>query len=111
MYGIAPSTIWTRAKSIVRSGDTSITLTSSLIDWKVGDYIVIGPSFSNTTQHEKVQITNVDLSTNTIRFTPSLNYTHYGDTNVTINNTYGVMDTRAAVGYLTRNIKIMSGAN
>ncbi len=46
--------------------------------------------------------------TNTITFTPSLNYTHYGDSSVTINNSIGTLDTRAAVGLLTRNIKIVS---
>lgn len=58
-----------------------------------------------------VQITAVNTTTNAVNFTPSLNFTHYGDTAVTINNAFGTLDTRAAVGYLSRNVKITSGAD
>lgn len=51
IYGTVPTTVWTRAKSTVRRGDTRITLTSSVSDWQVGDWLAIGPSFSNTTEH------------------------------------------------------------
>lgn len=45
-----------------------------------------------------------------ITFTPALTYEHYGASTTTIANDYGVLDTRSAVGILTRNIKI-TGAN
>jgi hypothetical protein len=38
-----------------------------------------------------------------------LKYTHYGAADVTINNYVGVLDTRATVGHVTRNIKFVSG--
>ena len=41
-------------------------------------------------------------------FTPALQYEHYGDDVITINNTYGELDARSGVGHLTRNIKITS---
>lgn len=58
-----------------------------------------------------VKITALDTTSNIVTFTPSLNFTHYGDTGVTISNSYGTLDTRAAVGHLSRNIKIFSGAD
>ena len=50
-------------------------------------------------------------STNTITFTPALNFTHYGATGATVTNAVGTLDTRAAVGLISRNIKISSGAD
>ena len=54
-----------------------------------------------------MQITGI--ADNTITFTPALKFTHYGSGSVTINNTIGQLDTRAAVGHVTRNIKVVSG--
>lgn len=93
----------------MRRGDTTISVTSSIGDWQVGDEIVIGPSFSSSSEHEKVKIVSVNSATNTITFSPPLNYTHYGNSGVTVNNTIGILDTRAAVGILSRRIKILSG--
>lgn len=111
LYGSAPSTIWTRAKATVRAGFNNISVTSSISDWQVGDEIVIGPTFSSPSEHEKVTITSVNPTTNTVTFTPTLNFTHYGATGVTVSNSVGSLDTRAAVGHLSRKIKIVSGAD
>lgn len=43
-----------------------------------------------------------------ITFTPSLKYIHYGST-LTVSQKGLQIDNRAAVGHLTRNIKIQSG--
>jgi hypothetical protein len=51
------------------------------------------------------------ISGNTVTITPTLAYTHFGDTNATIQNNYGTLDMRAGVGHLTRNIKIVRGAD
>jgi hypothetical protein len=40
-----------------------------------------------------------------------LQYTHYGAPTVTINNTYGILDTRTSVGHLTRSIQIIAGGD
>ncbi len=42
-------------------------------------------------------------------FTPALLYKHYGDIGATVTNAAGTLDTRAGVGHLTRNIKIVAG--
>ena len=46
-----------------------------------------------------------------ITFTPELKYNHYGASDLTIDNAYGQLDTRTAVGHLTRSIKIKSGTD
>lgn len=40
-----------------------------------------------------------------------LDHDHYGDSGTTISNDYGTLDTRAAVGHITRNIKIIPGTD
>ena len=61
------------------------------------------------TEHEKVTITAI--SGNTVTFTPALRFKHYGAATATVTNAVGTLDTRAGVGYLSRNIKIISGAD
>jgi hypothetical protein len=106
LYGTSPSTISANLTASAFAGNTSLTVDSAS-GWAIGDEIVIAPSFSSSREYERVSITNV--SGNTIYFTPALQYTHYGAPSVTINNTYGILDTRASVGHITRNIKFISG--
>ena len=54
-------------------------------------------------------MTITGISANTVQFTPALQFNHYGSPDVTIDNSVGVLDTRAAVGHITRNIKIIAG--
>lgn len=106
LYGQAPSTKWTKLTSIARPNTTYITVSSSN-GWKIGDQLVISPSFTTASQHEKVTITGINGTT--ITFTPALAYLHYGASSATITNSIGTLDTRAGVGHLSRNIKIVSG--
>ena len=106
LYGVSPATTWTYLQAIAYPGDETIIVTSSS-GWKVGDQLLLGPSFSQSSQHEVVNITAING--NTIDFEPPLKYTHFGDTKETINNNIGILDTRNAVGHITRNIKFISG--
>ena len=106
LFGQAPSTVWTKLTSFAYAGDNSITV-ASVSGWAVGDEIVIGPTFSSASEHEKVTITGI--SSKTVSFTPALQYSHYGASGNTISNNYGTLDTRAGVGHLTRSIKIIPG--
>lgn len=108
LYGNSPSTTWTRALATVRPGATSIKV-GSVSGWQVGDKIVIGPSFRNTKENEMVTITAIDTTLNLVTFTPALQFTHYGASGVTVSNSVGTLDTRAAVGHITRNIRIIAG--
>jgi hypothetical protein len=55
-------------------------------------------------------ITITALTSTSVTFTPGLNHTHFGSPSQ-ITNSYGTLDTRAAVGHINRNIQIVAGAN
>lgn len=102
-YGVQPQTAWTRLTATATIGATQISVASAA-GWKVDDKIVIAPSYSGRKEFEEVTITAI--SGTTVTFTPALTFEHYGAASTTIENAYGVLDTRSAVGLLTRNIKI-----
>ena len=106
LYGPVPNTAWTKLTAMARRGDTTIKVISTA-GWEVGAEISIAPSFNDASQHEKVTITAI--SGTTVTFTPALQFTHYGASGATVTNAAGTLDTRAAVGYLTRNIRVISG--
>jgi hypothetical protein len=109
LYGMIPGTVSTILTSASRAGDTSITVASST-NWAVGNTIGIAPSFADSTQYETLVITAING--NNISFSPvALAYDHYGNSSITINNTIGTMDMRAAVVLLDRNIKIVAGTD
>lgn len=45
LFGEVPATTWTKLTAFARPGDTNISVLSTA-GWKVGDKIVIGPSFN-----------------------------------------------------------------
>ena len=107
LFGLSPTTSWAKLTKTAHVGDTQI-LVSSRGGWKVGDCLVIAPSYSNSNESEEVVITSLDG--NLVTFTPPLLYEHYGADFETVSNSFGTIDTRSAVGLLTRNIKISSVA-
>lgn len=108
LYGMAPETTWATLTEWADKGATEISV-SSVAGWEVGDDIVIGPTFNNGTHHQQVTITDIDLDTKAVTFTPALEYAHYGDSALTVENQVGTLDTRGAVGHISRNINIRSG--
>ena len=72
LYGQAPSTVWTKLVEFAHVGDTTIKV-GSVAGWNVGDELVIGPSFSSPSQHEKVTITRIPGYTNTSNTSYPLN--------------------------------------
>jgi len=105
-YVNTPAAEWTKLKSFATAGSTTIdVLTAS--GWAVGDEIVIAPSFTAQTEFERVTITAI--SGTTVTFTPALQYNHFGAAEATIEKSYGVLDTRAGVGHMTRKVKITAG--
>ena len=46
LYGVPPTTTWTRLTTWADAGATSISVGSTK-GWKIGDQIGIAPSFSN----------------------------------------------------------------
>lgn len=107
LYGKVPGSVWTKLTASVQPGANTITVADAT-DWAVGNTIGIAPSFSDSTQTEKVTITAING--NTVTFTPPLNYPHYGESS-TINNQYGILDMRAGVSLFDRNIQFVSGSD
>ena len=71
LYGQEHATSWTKLTRTALVGDNQIAVSSN-IGWKVGDQIVIAPSYSNSNESEQLTITAI--SGNLVSFTPSLLY-------------------------------------
>ena len=105
LYGNVHPVTWTKLYAIAQIGDTIITFVDN-VDWQVGDVIVIAPTESDTTASETRTITS-KLSPNSVLLDQPLSNFHYGDSSVTYTSNFGgVLDMRAGVGLLNRNIKI-----
>ena len=50
LYGVTPATTWSYLQSFAYAGDTTIVVSASS-GWKVGDQLLLGPSFSSSSQH------------------------------------------------------------
>jgi len=94
------SVSWTQLAEHARPGDTTITLVKN-VDWQPGDVIAVAPSGFSCFDAESVTVNKVDG--NVVHFKPALKHMHWGEL-----QTYGdkVLDERAEVGLLTRNIVI-----
>ncbi|NHF58627.1 T9SS type A sorting domain-containing protein [Flavobacteriaceae bacterium TP-CH-4] len=92
---------WGQLEGTVQPGATSITLDQTPVGWETGDKIAIAPSGYEPYEAEELTITGV--AGNTISFVPALQFPHFGE----IQEYEGkLLDERAEVGMLTRNIKI-----
>jgi hypothetical protein len=98
-------TAWTKLGSTASPGASSITLSQS-VNWTPGDVICIAPTAFNPNEAESVTVTSI--VGNVVHFTPALQFEHWGQTQ-TIDGK--VVDERAEVGLLTRNIVIRGAAD
>jgi hypothetical protein len=107
LQGKPPATASTVLTQTAPAGSNLVWVGSSL-DWAVGDQLVLSSSFSSRTEHERVTIQSLNAE-GSVTLTANLQFTHYGASSITINNTFGTLDTRTRVGHLSRNIKIVAG--
>jgi regulation of enolase protein 1 (concanavalin A-like superfamily) len=96
---------WTVLDGNLAAGATALTVADTPTGWAVGDKLCLAPTGFDATESEAVTITAI--SGRTVSFTPALQYPHWG-TLQTIEGT--VVDQRAEVGVLTRNIVIQGDA-
>jgi hypothetical protein len=110
---------WTMLNASVIVGGTSVTLQDA-VDWEIGDEFIITTTGRehdldkklSYTQTEKRTITSISADKKTITFSTPLNYAHFGQLQTYNNGTKSwVLDERAEVGVLTRNIKIQGDAS
>lgn len=100
---------WTQLNVTAQAGATSITLKET-IDWEVGDEIVIASTDFDPHQAEKRKITAINGLVLTLD--APLVYMHFGVEQIYNNGTKNlVLDERAEVGLLTRNLKIQGDAS
>jgi hypothetical protein len=107
LHGVTPGTVQTVLTQTAVSGSSTISVDSST-DWAVGDTIVLSSSFSGQTEHEKRTISSLNAD-GSISLDSPLLYTHYGASGLTIDNSYGQLDTRTRVGHVSRNVRIVNG--
>jgi hypothetical protein len=107
LYGKPPSSVIATLTQTAFKGASAIYVDNST-GWANGDTISLAPSFSTYSEFETAIIKTIN-GDGSITLTAPLLYTHYGDASVTVNSTYGTLDTRAKVGHINRNIKITAG--
>lgn len=95
---------WAKLAAHAPSGSTTMVLTSP-VDWRAGDRVALAPSGFDGAQSEAVTVTAV--SGTTVSFTPALQHRRFG---VLQHHAGRVVDQRAAVGLLTRDIVIQGDA-
>ena len=102
---------WTQLNAHANQGDTLITLEKAM-DWQVGDSIVIASTDFDPHQAEVRAISQVSGGGTVFHFTTPLAYNHYGELQTfPASPSTSVLDQRAEVGLLTRNLKIRGDAD
>lgn len=101
MHGIDGEKVdWTQLSAHADKGDKVITLAET-VDWEVGDEIVIAPSGFDANEAEKLTV--VAVNGNKVTLDKALKYDHFGETEMVDGK---LLDMRAEVGLLSRNIDI-----
>ena len=103
MYGAEVNYNFVRLQASAQVNDMTITVPNT-VDWKVGDEIFIAPTQRISKEYETHTITAI--SGGVITLDSKIKYYHFGASTVTKQTSYGLLDMRAEVGLLTRNIKI-----
>lgn len=112
LHGAARAkTSWVQLNAHAAVGATSITVDRAT-GWTVGDQIVIAASGWDPQEAERVTIAAVNG--NQINFTPALKHRHFGQI-ISVPRAPGqspvLVDERAEVGLLTRNIVVRGGSD
>ncbi|XP_048575327.1 fibrocystin-L-like isoform X2 [Nematostella vectensis] len=94
---------WTRLSQTAAAGDSELHLQLP-VSWKAGDKVVIASTSRSQEENEELEITGVSNGGKTIQVTPPLKYRH-----ISIEQTIGgrVIETRAEIGLLTRNVRVI----
>ncbi|MEM9188075.1 MAG: G8 domain-containing protein [Myxococcota bacterium] len=98
----APIDSWVLLGATAPAGATSIALQEEPVGWHVGHVIAIAPTDFEAYEVEERTITEIDGAT--VTFDAPLVYRHYGEVQALDNGR--VLDMRAEVANLTRNIRI-----
>ncbi|CAF3091006.1 unnamed protein product [Rotaria socialis] len=103
LHGIPRTVSWTRLGATAASGQNTIVL-SQLVDWVVGDEIIVTTTDTSIGHTERHTIASVNRTIITTQI--ALAYTHIVIDNVFPNGQ--VAQVAAAVGLLTRNVRVIN---
>ncbi|XP_072034167.1 fibrocystin-L-like [Amphiura filiformis] len=104
LHGNPVPVTWTHLAHTIKKGDKRLTLMKP-VTWKVGDEIVIASTGSRNSvkESEVLTITGVSVDGMTLDFEPAVQYDHIS----VVQTIHGVvLETRAEVGLLTRNVVV-----
>ena len=107
IHGKPLNVTWTRLGETAQAGSSMVTLQDP-VDWEVGGKIVIASTSFSQRENEELTITGIDESRTTLTVSPPLQYEHIAVTQTIAGR---IIDTRAEVGYLTRNIVVRGNRN
>lgn len=112
IHGIPRARVWTRIAQDAGPGDTQLVMAED-IDWAVGDQLVIASSDVEWDHAEVVTVTGTGQPSASrpgtwrqVTFTPPLRHLHRAQLYDATEYGHGVVDMRAEVGLLSRNIVI-----
>lgn len=105
LYGTYPNNTRSTLIQSAFTGDTRISV-SNTSQWKIGDSLVLSPSYSRIYEHELVTIKSI--TNESLGLVSPLKYNHYGSPS-RFNSSYGTIDLNTQVGHVTRNVQIISG--
>jgi hypothetical protein len=110
-------TSWVRLTKTLIGGEMDLTVDRP-VDWQAGDWIVLATTDYLPGDSEDVQIKSVDSDGMTIHLSTPVKNHHYGSTYPIADNVaaslgldFKFVETRAAVGLLSRSIRIVSQGN
>jgi hypothetical protein len=105
-----PRTGWTKLDATARSGTNTLTLAGVPTGWRAGMDIVIGSSDENP-RHAEVRRIQA-INGRVVTLASALEFSHFGEQQSYSSGSIDhVVDTRAPVGLLSRNITVQGGAD
>jgi hypothetical protein len=106
MHGVKREPTWTVLERTVSAGDSQITLNEA-VDWKVGESIAIASTSYDGREADQRMITAIDrtnVNKPILTLDSPLRYDHFAETQTFDSAGLHVMETRAEVGLINRNV-------
>jgi hypothetical protein len=108
LVGVPRSVTWTRLAAPAPAGSNTLLLAQP-VDWQVGEEVVVSPTTFASSELETAVITAVSSDRTALTLSRALTYAHAGQylpvTGWSLNG--GIVPLAAAVGLLTRNVKLI----
>lgn len=107
LFGDSKNSRWLHLNRNISEGERQIELSES-VPWTPGDQIVIAPSSYNPSQGEMAIVSQVSVDQRILTLRDPLKFSHFGDIQRFEGRKTHLIDERAEVANLTRNISIFA---